>query len=123
MLEFIGGYVMGTRSAARTAGFARGAAAADAGLVTQRVSAVDDRVDRLLLVVEAMWTLLREQGLADEDLIERIRMLDEADGVADDRVTTSPRDCPSCAAKVAPGLDACQYCGAELPSDGPFRGL
>ena len=123
MLEFITGYVMGERSATRSAALARDAAGAAVSSHLGRVGAVDERVDRLLLVVEAMWTLLRDQGLSDEDLRARIEELDRADGVADERRTSLPRDCPGCGAKVAPGLGACQYCGAKLPAEGPFSGL
>ena len=47
---------------------------------------LDDRIDRLLLVVEAMWGLLREHtGLADEELFRRIEAVDLEDGVSDRR--------------------------------------
>ena len=49
------------------------------------VTALDERVDRLLMVIEAMWSLLKENGYTDEQLAARIKDLDESDGSADGR--------------------------------------
>jgi hypothetical protein len=69
------------------------AAAARASLPLQRTdqSGVDERVDQLLLVCAAMWELIREKtNLTEEDLINRVAMLDARDGVADGRLTRTP---------------------------------
>ena len=124
MFDFMWGYVMGQRSAAQAAAFTRSAASADAVSTSFELNNVDERVDRLLLLVEAMWSLLREQGLSDDQLIARLVELDEADGVNDGRHTPLPSDCPSCGSKVAAGLSTCQFCGTAVPTrPGPFDGL
>ncbi len=124
MFNFMWGYVMGQRSAAQAASFARGAGAADALTSTMKFNDVEDRIDRLLLLVEAMWALLREQGLSDEDLATKLVELDHADGVPDGRRTPIPATCASCSSKVAAGLTACQFCGHPVADDpDPFSNL
>ena len=121
-LHFLTGYVLGqqgtlsARLAALTAG-GQGTSAAD-------VLALEDRLDRLVLVLGAMWSLLEERGFTNDDLIARINEIDRADGLADGRRFSGPSECASCGSKVAPGLTACQFCGTELPvsSLDPFAG-
>ncbi|MFP3914637.1 MAG: hypothetical protein ACLFWM_07155 [Actinomycetota bacterium] len=124
MLDFMWGYVMGQRSASQAASFARSAGTADAMTSRMRMLDVDERIDRLVLLVEAMWSLLREQGFSDEELAERLMELDQADGSLDGRRVAPPSTCASCGSKVAAGLAACQFCGAAVPTDAtPFESL
>ena len=121
MLDFMWGYVMGQKSAAQAAAYARGAGAADAMATNMRLIGVDERIDRLTLLVEAMWSLMREHGYKDTELATRLMELDLTDGTMDGRRTAHPATCGSCGSKVAPGLLNCQFCGAEMtvPPD-PF---
>ena len=74
-------------------------------------------LDRLALVTEALWTLLRERaGLTDQQLVERIQEVDLSDGQLDGKVRRPPVDCPACSRKVSRRNRRCLYCGAELPS-------
>ena len=121
-LSFLSGYVLGqhgtqsARLAALTAG--------RQGTSASEVLALEDRLDRLVLVIGAMWSLLEERGFSNDDLIARIEEIDRADGLADGRRVTGPSECQSCGSKVAPGLSACQFCGTALPSSSvdPFAG-
>lgn len=117
MLEFMWGYVMGQKSAAQAAAFARGAGTADAMVSHLRIIDVDERIDRLVLLVEAMWAVLRENGFSDEDLAAKLTEFDSADGSMDGRRTPAPATCRGCGSKVPAGLPSCQFCGAALPSD------
>jgi len=119
MMDFMWGYVMGQKSAAQAASFARSAGASQAMTSHMRMIDVDERIDRLTLLVEAMWSLLREQGLTDEDLAARLMELDQSDGTLDGRRTPAPSTCRSCGSKVAAGLTACQFCGTAVLSDTP----
>lgn len=124
MLEFMWGYTMGQRSAAQAAQFARSAGTADAMTSHLRLIDVDERIDRVVLLVEAMWAVLREHGVSDEDLAARLMELDQSDGTMDGRRTPAPSTCRSCGSKVAAGLRACQFCGTELPTEeDPFTSL
>lgn len=114
MLEFITGYVMGERTTTRSAALARAAGAADASALNEAVVDLDLRIDRLLLVVEAMWSLLKEHGYTDEQLASRIRAIDAEDGDSDGRRTLRPSRCPRCDSMVEPGRPTCTYCGAAI---------
>ncbi len=70
-----------------------------------------------------MWSLLEETGLTSDQLHNRIRTMDESDGVSDGKMTPRPTVCRSCGAKVSPGLTACQFCEAPVDAKaqpGPF---
>lgn len=116
-IPFITGYVLGSRDAALT----RSAATA-MGRRTPESKVLDlhDRVDRLVLVVEAMWELLEETGVSEERLVEKIRALDASDGVEDGKVTRKPVTCASCGSSSPAGRATCQVCGEPLPDVDPF---
>jgi hypothetical protein len=122
MLPMIAGYVMGQRAAARAS--AMGVVASAITGSSHSVTALDERVDRLLMVIEAMWSLLRENGYTDEQLAARIKELDEADGAADGRRLPPAIVCRSCDSKVPAGLPRCQICGTETGvTPGPLTGI
>ena len=108
---------MGQQSATRAASLARSAAVADGSRHTNRIEDLNERVDRLLMIVRAMCALMEEQGLTSEQLMAKIDELDLQDGVDDGLVRGSVVECPSCQSKVAPGLRACQLCGTEVRPD------
>ncbi len=112
-LTFLTGYILGQHGAqsARLAATAAGST----GASRSELEDVHDRVDRLILVLDAMWSLLADAGYSEEQLRERIAQIDTADGVEDGRRTSLPAVCRNCGAKVAAGLSACQFCGTDLP--------
>lgn len=114
MLDFVIGYAAGSQTASRAASLARDAAVADGTLATNRIEDTNERIDSLAMIVRAMWALLEEQGLTQEQLIAKIDELDLLDGIDDGQMRRGPVDCPECDSKVAPGLTKCQYCGAEV---------
>ena len=118
-LNFIAGYVLGQRGAARAAGLST-AASTFAASPTAKIQALDDRIDRLMLVVESMWSLLEETGFTTEQLIERIKQLDEGDGALDGQASRSAGRCDECGAVVGRGLPNCQFCGHPTGVADPF---
>lgn len=123
MLEFLTGYVMGRQSADRAADLARSAGASSTAALTGELHDVETRIDRLLLVVEAMWSILRDDGYSDEQLISRIQELDESDGVLDGVKLTKPVPCPDCGAMVEVGRATCAFCGYAIPERDPISGI
>jgi hypothetical protein len=117
MLEYVLGYTMGQKTASRAASLARSAAVADGTHHSNRIEDLNERVDRLVMIMRAMWALLEEQGMTAEQLMAKIEEIDLQDGVADGQVRADPAQCPSCQSKVAPGLRACQLCGTEVRPD------
>jgi hypothetical protein len=86
-------------------------------------AALQERTDRLVLVVHAMWTVLTEKmGISDADLVKRITALDAADGVEDGRVTVPPVRC-SCGAMVCRKLGRCLFCGKPYAAGSTFDTL
>jgi len=114
MVDFLTGYVLGERAASRAAAMSRSAGASAASQVTGDLYDLGERIDRLLLVVDALWSMLKERGYTDEDLADRIRSIDAADGSEDGARRPRPRRCTKCQSMVEPGRHNCAFCGAEM---------
>lgn len=85
--------------------------------LSAEVRRLESRADRLALVCQALWELLRERtDLTDSDLIKRVHEVDLRDGVADGRMTPMPVVCPACQRQSTSKRDECLYCGARLPT-------
>jgi hypothetical protein len=75
------------------------------------------RLDALELACAGMWKLLRERGLKDDDLVQAMREIDEADGKADGRIRRTVASCPKCKrAMLTRRGRVCLWCGEELPT-------
>jgi hypothetical protein len=117
MLEFYLGYSMGQSSAVKAASLARSAAVADGTHHTNRIEDLNERIDRLVMILRATLALLEEQGITPERLMAKVEELDLQDGTDDGRVRQNIVECPSCESKVAPGLRNCQLCGTQVRTD------
>jgi len=77
------------------------------------------RVDRLSLACQALWELLRDDGVfSEERLLDKIQEVDLRDDRADGRIGPTAVDCPACGRRSKSGRPRCMYCGAEF-TDGP----
>jgi len=93
---------------------------ASADRARAKADSVEARLERALLTMEAMWTLLRDRlGVTDQELADRMVELDESDGVIDGRVRRGPSQCPHCQRTVPSRFPRCLYCGETLHHD-PF---
>ena len=93
---------------------------ASADRARAKADSLEMRLDRALLTIEAMWSLLRDKhGVTDEELAARIVELDESDGMLDGRVRRSPQQCPACSRTVPSRFARCMYCGENVLHD-PF---
>jgi hypothetical protein len=80
-------------------------------------------VERLLMITEALWTMLREQhGYGDDELVARIAAIDMRDGRLDGKVSASGGavKCPRCGRAVSKRRPVCIYCGTATVPD-PFE--
>ena len=118
--DFVAGYVLGARQGGKAAGLAASAASFSSSSATARTEDLVARVDRLTLVVQAMWSMLEEDGRTEEELLERINALDLEDGNEDGVRVPPPRVCENCNAKVAAALSTCQFCGSDMGSADVF---
>jgi hypothetical protein len=79
------------------------------------LAAVDERLHRLALVLEAMRELLEEAGLFRQDQLRaRLEAIDLRDGVADGRLGAGPQHqrCGGCGRTLNSRLKRCLYCGS-----------
>lgn len=115
MLPWVAGYVIGQRAAGRAAAMS---IVSDHMAAAGTQQAPDQRVDRLLLVVEAMWSMLREHGHTDEELGLRIEELEKS------RAARTTITCRSCGSRLPADLPRCQICGTETGAKpDPLGGL
>jgi ribosomal protein S27AE len=86
------------------------------------VEALRFDVERLLLITEALWSILKEKtDLKDEELIRRIAEIDQADGKLDGRKAKAPpRPCPHCQRVLAKHRPRCLFCGKPVETT-PFE--
>jgi hypothetical protein len=121
---FVGlGSVLGSRALASQA---ENVVAADkAALRAQEVGADVEvlklDIERLLMITEALWGILKEKhGYADEELIRRIQEIDMSDGQLDGKVARQrPSACPKCGRLMVRNHTVCLYCG-QASTEAPF---
>jgi hypothetical protein len=93
------------KSAARSAASAASSASSEAKEVRRQL-------DKTLMIVEALWTMLREEhGWTDEQLVERVTEIDLRDGRLDGRVRRTSRACAECGRMVGADRHVCMWCG------------
>ena len=88
------------------------------------MSAMRRDIEKLYLIVEALWGILRQTAnLKDDDLAELVRQIDLLDGKLDGRnaLNSQSRICASCGKTILRGQFRCTWCGAEMVDDGLFR--
>jgi hypothetical protein len=83
---------------------------------------LEDRIERLLLLTDAMWELLSERtGVTEADLAAKVHEVDSrGDGARDGRRARSIRRCTSCQAAIEHGRATCTFCGAAAPGSTPI---
>jgi hypothetical protein len=87
----------------------------------REAQALDARLDRLVLVVHAMWTLLREKtDLTETDLLKRITDLDGQDGSVDGRTAVPPVPCAKCGAMISRKFNRCLFCSEPYVGGNAF---
>ena len=102
------GRIREARSEARDAHRASGA-------LEREVEALRERLDRVSLACQAMWELLRDQGvLGEERLLDKIEEVDLRDGRRDGKIGTRPVECPACGRMANPRRRMCMYCGTSV---------
>ena len=85
-----------------------------------KVEQLETRLDRALMTMEAMWTLMSERlGITDDELQERIVEIDLTDGILDGRVRRPAAECHACKRRIPRRFTRCMYCGVEIEQD-PF---
>jgi len=92
-----------------------------AGSVERAASETADRVETLVLLNMAMWSILEEKlGVTEAELAARVERIDLEDGRLDGRHSAPPARCAACGRTVAARHRHCIYCGARSAARGPF---
>lgn len=89
----------------------------DAREAQSQVESLRSEVERLLIISEALWTLLKKQhGYTDEVLSNLVTEIDLRDGHLDGRAPkTAPLPCPNCGKLHSGRRPFCIYCGKPVP--------
>lgn len=114
---FIGGYVAGSKAGARAGRMNAMASAMSSSTQAGDIVDLEERLDRLGVVVAAMWSLLEDAGYADEALERRIEELSRP------AEQLQLRPCPHCGSGVRPGAGSCQICGTVVGESDPLHDL
>ena len=87
----------------------------------EKANEIRDRFDHLTLLCMAMWELMKESGLTDEQLAAKVKELDLADGKINGRCSPSHvSQCPQCGRVMSLRHSRCMYCGHENLETKPF---
>ena len=80
------------------------------------VNLLKQDVERLLMITEALWGILKEKhGYNDNELILRVSRIDVRDGKLDGRVAAGPpSECPNCHHVMTRHRAICMYCGKPV---------
>jgi hypothetical protein len=84
-----------------------------------QVAELGFEVERLLMITEALWGILKEHhGYKDEELARRVAEIDLRDGKLDGKVAkTAPARCQKCSRALNRKHSKCLYCGTEIGRD------
>ena len=94
----------------------------------EEIAKLKNQVERLNLITEAMWELLKEKGMKDEDLVAAISRVDEAKKAKKTALEDGTEDkntilCPNCHVPLQNNgnlANRCIYCGHEIITS-PFK--
>jgi hypothetical protein len=116
---FSAGHATHNVAASRAATEASHRASHDANKARSETEELKDDVEKLLMITEALWTILKEQlGYDEDELIRRIEEIDMRDGILDGKVKAGINpDCPECGRKLIGKRAKCLYCGVEVKRD------
>jgi hypothetical protein len=89
--------------------------------VEEKIEVIKYDIERLLMITEALWTILKKQhGYEDIELTKLVAEIDLRDGKLDGRIAVSPpQPCPFCGHTLGKKRPFCIYCGQPVPLE-PF---
>ena len=85
--------------------------------LVSKVEYLEDRIERLTLITQALWELLQKKvGIEESELTALIEEIDLRDGVLDGKITKKPQKCSRCNQSVSIKTNVCFYCGHKEKS-------
>lgn len=93
-----------------------------ADLSAERIKELEFSLQRMALVSQAMWELLRSRmDVTEDDSLGKINEIDVRDGSKDQRMSPQVAACPECTRTVSTRNLRCIYCGTEVPRPHVFQ--
>lgn len=83
------------------------------------IKILEEKVESLALICQAMWELLKEKGYTKTDLMSKIEEIDSRDGMIDGTITKITH-CPQCNHKLGKRRNKCFWCGAVIEENNFF---
>ena len=83
---------------------------------------LEKRIERLALMCQAMWELLREKTqLTERELTDKVLEVDLRDGRTDGKIGAIVMECPHCHQPTNSKRPTCIICGVELQRKHQFE--
>ena len=105
---------------AKTSSITAKNASSTANDAQRKAESLEADVERLLMITEALWGILKEQlHYTDDELLRRVQEIDMRDGVLDGKCNTkeAPKKCTNCGRTVMKKRPQCLYCGHHNQQD------
>jgi hypothetical protein len=83
----------------------------------QVIQQLEERVERQALVLRALCTTLREHGITEQVLLERVG------DIGDQTKDARPKTCAKCGKELRQMRDRCIYCGTQCPAQFALESL
>jgi hypothetical protein len=92
------------------------------GHQAERIQELERAVQRLTLVSQALWEVLRGRlNIPEQELIAKIGEIDLRDGSKDGRIGHQVLSCPKCSRNLNTKNTHCVYCGAPVQKPHVFQ--
>jgi len=77
-----------------------------------KIEYLEDNIDRLTLITQALWELLQNKiGIKEFELINLVEEIDLRDGKLDGKMSKPLQKCSKCKQSVSVKTNVCFYCG------------
>jgi hypothetical protein len=82
--------------------------------VAHEVAVLRQRLDRLEMITEALWSVIKSRTDASEaEALRLVEEIDMRDGKLNGRTVSVPHNCAKCSRVVSSATGICPYCGAQ----------
>jgi hypothetical protein len=85
------------------------------------VYALENRIDKLTLICQSMWSLIQDKtDLTETDLLKRVTDIDLQDGKLDGKYARPIVKCKKCDSAISHQFRKCLFCGEEYTEGDVF---
>lgn len=92
------------------------------GSVQEAINTINRRIDRLKLVNQAMWELIRDNtAMSEQHIADKVKEIDARDGQLDGKTKPDVKTCQKCGRTLQTGHESCLYCGDNIGYENIFE--